>query len=91
MFSDKSCGRPRRGGTPRQRTTGRTANGPEVDLVIEQVGGAILAVECKWKECPDIADAAGLRALEAAEKGRIKDKFILCRTKAAYKLSDGTW
>ncbi len=38
-----------------------------------------------------IADAAGLRALEAAEKGSIKEKFIVCRTKAAYKLADGTW
>jgi hypothetical protein len=50
-----------------------------------------LAVECKWKEHPDIADAAGLRALEAVEKGRIKEKFIVCRTKAVYKLADGTW
>lgn len=69
----------------------RTANGAEVDLVIEQAGGMVLAVECKWKEHPDIADAAGLRALEAVEKGHIKEKFIVCRTGAAYKLADGTW
>ncbi|PIV00069.1 MAG: hypothetical protein CO013_00150 [Syntrophobacterales bacterium CG_4_8_14_3_um_filter_58_8] len=69
----------------------RTANGAEVDLVIEQAGGMALAVECKWKERPDITDAAGLRALEAVEKGRIKEKFIVCRTKAVYKLADGTW
>ncbi len=68
----------------------RTANGAEVDLVIEQAGGMAIAVECKWKEHPDIADAAGLRALEAVEKDRIKGKFILCRTKASYKLTDGT-
>ncbi|MBU1183181.1 MAG: ATP-binding protein [Proteobacteria bacterium] len=69
----------------------RTANGAEVDLVIEQAGGMALAIECKWKEHPNITDAAGLRALEAVEKGRIKEKFILCRTKATYKLADGTW
>jgi len=69
----------------------RTANGAEVDLVIEQAGGMALAVECKWKEHPDSTDAAGLRALEAVEKDRIKEKFIVCRTKAVYKLADGTW
>ena len=69
----------------------RTANGQEVDLVIEQAGGAVMAIECKWKEHPDIADAAGLRALAEAEEGRVKKKYIVCRTKATYKLSDGTW
>jgi len=68
----------------------RTANGPEVDLVIEQAGGTIMAIECKLKEHPDIADAAGLRALAEAEKGRIKEKFVVCRTKVTYKLPDGT-
>jgi len=69
----------------------RTANGPEVDLVIERTGGGIIAVECKWKEHPDIADTAGLRKLAEVEKERIKGKFIVCRTKAAYRLPDGTW
>ncbi|PIU31369.1 MAG: hypothetical protein COT06_08555 [Syntrophobacteraceae bacterium CG07_land_8_20_14_0_80_61_8] len=69
----------------------RTANGPEVDLVIEQAGGAVMAIECKLKEHPDISDAAGLRSLVEAEKGRIKEKFVVCRTKVTYKLSDGTW
>jgi uncharacterized protein len=69
----------------------RTANGPEVDLVIEEGGGRVVAVECKLKERPDIADSAGLRALDEAEKGRIKRKFVVCRTEVTYKLSDGTW
>jgi len=69
----------------------RTANGPEVDLVIEEGGGRVVAVECKLKERPDIADSAGLRALDEAEKGRINKKFVVCRTKVTYKLSDGTW
>ena len=54
-------------------------------------GGRIVAIECKLKERPDIADSAGLRALDEAEKGRIKNKFVVCRTKVSYKLSDGIW
>jgi len=69
----------------------RTAGGHEVDLVLELAGGEILAVECKWKERPDAADAVGLRALEQAEKDRVRGKFIVCRAQAAYRLTDGTW
>ena len=69
----------------------RTASGPEVDLVIERAGGALVAIECKWKEQPELTDAAGLRAIESAEKGRVREKMIVCRTNAAYKLADGTW
>ena len=69
----------------------RTASGQEVDLIIEQEGGTLIAIECKWKEQPGLADAAGLRVLEAIEKGRVKQKMIVCRTSAAYKLPDDTW
>jgi hypothetical protein len=69
----------------------RSANGPEVDLVLELAGGTIIAVECKWKEHPDLSDAAGLRALERAEKGGLKEKYVVCRTKVTYRLTDGTW
>ena len=69
----------------------RTAAGPEVDWVIERAGGMLTAIECKWKEQPADADTAGLRALQAAEAGRIKQKLIVCRTGAKYRLADGTW
>jgi predicted AAA+ superfamily ATPase len=69
----------------------RTANGQEVDMVIEQGGGTVVAIECKLKEHPDSADSAGLRSLAEVEKGRIKEKFVVCRTKVTYKLPDGTW
>lgn len=69
----------------------RTAAGPEVDWVIERAGGMLTAIECKWKEQLTDADAAGLRALQAAEAGRIKQKLIVCRTGAKYRLADGTW
>jgi hypothetical protein len=69
----------------------RTASGPEVDLVIEQAGETVTAIECKWKERPDIADAAGLRTLAEVEKGRVKERYVVCRTNVTYKLADGTW
>ena len=69
----------------------RTASGSEVDLVIERSGGMIYAVECKYKEHPDTSDSAGLRAMAETEKGRVKERFVVCRTKVSYKLSDGAW
>ncbi len=69
----------------------RTASGHEVDLVIERGGGEVIAIECKYKERPELSDAAGLRALEQAEKGRVREKMIVCRTPARYRLADGTW
>lgn len=69
----------------------RTAGGSEVDLVLEREGGTLIAIECKWKEQPGLADAAGLRALETVEKGRVGQKMIVCRTSVAYTLPDGTW
>lgn len=69
----------------------RTANGPEVDLVLEGAGGTLAAIECKWKERPDAADAAGLRALQATEGKRVKARMIVCRAKTPYRLADGTW
>jgi hypothetical protein len=58
---------------------------------MEQAGGKIVAIECKWKEHPGMEDAAGLRALAEAEKGRVGDRYLLCRSAAAYRLADGTW
>lgn len=68
----------------------RTAGGPEVDMVIDRAG-MLTVIECKWKEHPGPADAGGLRALEDAEPGRVKQKMIVCRTKASFRLNDGTW
>lgn len=89
------CGQIVREAAMRGETAGihhwRTAGGHEVDIVLEQAGGEIVAVECKWKEHPDADDAVGLRALEAVEKGRLKGKYIVCRAQSPYKLLDGTW
>ena len=61
-----------------------------MDVVIEHAG-VLTAIECKWKEHPGSTDAGGLKALEAAEPGKVKQKMIVCRTRAAYRLADGTW
>lgn len=68
----------------------RTAGGAEVDVVIEHTG-VLTAIECKWTEHPKPADADGLKALDAAEPGRVKQKMIVCRTKVPFVLPDGTW
>jgi uncharacterized protein len=69
----------------------RTASGHEVDLVIEREGGNIVAIECKYKERPDESDSRGLQMLEQSAKGRVREKIIVCRTPARYRLGDGTW
>lgn len=78
-------------GRPQPIHTWRTTNGHEVDLVIEQAGGKMIAIECKWQEHPGLQDAAGMRALAEAEKGRVEGRYLICRAETAYKLSDGTW
>jgi hypothetical protein len=50
-----------------------------------------MAIECKFKEHPGKADEAGLCALAESEKGGIRKKVIVCRTKATYKLPDDTF
>jgi hypothetical protein len=58
---------------------------------MEQAGGQLIAIECKWKEHPGMEDAAGLRALAEAEKVRLRDRYLVCRAGPAYRLADGTW
>jgi len=69
----------------------RTVNGQEVDLVIEDSPGSIIAIEAKWKEHPTLDDAGGLNALASAYEGKIKMKIILARTEVKYRLRDGSW
>jgi hypothetical protein len=68
----------------------RTANGPEVDLVMEQAAGKVIAIECKFNEHPGKSDATGLRGLAESEMGSVIKKIIVCRTKTMYKLPDDT-
>jgi hypothetical protein len=69
----------------------RTVSGQEVDLVVELAGGAAVGIECKYAEHVTTGEYAGLNAFAAAEKGRVAGTFVACRTKATYRLDDGTW
>jgi hypothetical protein len=40
---------------------------------------------------PGLADATGPRALEKAERGGLREKYVVCRRKVPYRLTDGTW
>ena len=68
----------------------RTPYGQEVDLIIEEGGGKLTAIECKLSEHPGAKDCAGIRALEAFYgKEMILHSFIACRTPVTFKLSPG--
>lgn len=69
----------------------RTVSGHEADLLVEQSPGSIIAIEAKRKEQPGLDDASGLRALDLAEKGVIKERVLVARTAVRYRLDDGTW
>lgn len=65
----------------------RTPYGQEVDLIIEEGGGKLTAIECKLSEHPTTKDCAGLRALEAFYgKNSIVGSYIACRTPMKYRL-----
>lgn len=68
----------------------RTAEGHEVDIVIEGPGGMLIAIECKWAEQPGDRDGRGLAAFARAHARATQERMIVCRTPAAYRLADGT-
>ena len=62
----------------------RTAQGDEVDLLVEH-GGRFIAIECKLTIHPEDRDLRGLRALEAYYgEGAIERAFVACRTPHEY-------
>jgi predicted AAA+ superfamily ATPase len=54
----------------------RTADGVEVDLVVE-ADGALLPIEIKSTAGPWVADTAGLRAFRAAQADRARAGLLL--------------
>ncbi len=65
----------------------RTPYGQEVDLIIEEGGGMLTAIECKLSEHPTVKDCMGLRALESFYgKNSIVNSYIACRTSMKYKI-----
>jgi uncharacterized protein len=69
----------------------RTANGDEVDLLIEEAPEQFLAVECKTAERVGAHDARGFLKLQA-EYGpsAIRRARIVCRAPASYPVEAGT-
>ena len=66
----------------------RTPYGQEVDLIIEEGGGKLTAIECKLSEHPSDKDCSGIRALERFYgKVMILNAFIACRTPVKFKLA----
>jgi predicted AAA+ superfamily ATPase len=58
----------------------RTANGEEVDLLVEH-GARFVAIECKLTTNPGDSDLRGLRALEAYYgPGSVERAVVACRT-----------
>jgi predicted AAA+ superfamily ATPase len=68
----------------------RTPYGHEVDIVIEEGGGRLLAVECKLSENPSHRDSAGIRALrQFYGSTNVPKAFIACRTPRAHAVDEG--
>ena len=69
----------------------RTPDGREVDLVLDEGGGMLSAIECKMKETPEMADTRGLTELRRfyGEKA-VRRTFIACRTRARFVLPEKT-
>ncbi|MBI2119831.1 MAG: ATP-binding protein [Elusimicrobia bacterium] len=66
----------------------RTPYGQEVDLIIEEGGGKLTAIECKLSEHPGAKDCAGLHALESFYgKDVIVKSYIACRTPIQFKVT----
>ncbi len=68
----------------------RTASGRKVDLVVELGDGRVAGIECRWAEDPGTRVPAGLRAFRESAGDRVAATFVVCRTRAAYRLEDGT-
>lgn len=78
-------------GLPWALHTWRTVSGTEVDLVLETAGGRTVAVECKVTEQVEGRDPAGIAHFRRQEGERLAGAFVVCRTRAEYRLDSGTW
>jgi predicted AAA+ superfamily ATPase len=67
----------------------RTAQGEEIDLLIERGPGQFLAVECKVGVEPDGRSLRGFAALEKVYGAKaLRRGVVACRTPAAYPLAE---
>ena len=67
----------------------RTAQGEEVDLIIER-NGRFTAIECKYSEVPDGSSMKGLRSFASAYGiENLQTVYVASRTPRPYPLQDG--
>lgn len=77
-------------GTPPALWFWRTANGDEVDLIVESGPERFLAIECKVSERINASDAKGLRKLvEEYGPKSVTGRLIACRTATSYPVESG--
>ena len=65
----------------------RTADGAEVDFVVEH-GGKLIPVEVKWTERPSPQDARHLRVFLREHPGRAERGWVICRCPRPMQLDD---
>lgn len=65
----------------------RTAQGEEVDLLIERGAGKFLAVECKTASEIESRDLRGIAALEKTHES-VEGGAVVCRTEKPYPLAE---
>jgi len=56
----------------------RSRDGAEIDFIVER-GGALLPIEVKWTESPDLTDARHLLTFMAEHPSKARQAFIVCR------------
>lgn len=66
----------------------RDQGGNEVDLLVEW-RGRLMAIECKYRELPDAADAKGIRRLRAFYEDMTIPGFIACTTEHPFEVQAG--
>ena len=62
--------------------------GREVDLLIE-ADQRLVPVECKWKNHPDVGDAAGIGRLRAPYGSAVAADFVACTVASAFQVTPG--
>ena len=59
-----------------------------MDLLIE-ADQRLVPVECKWKNHPDVGDAAGIGRLRAPYGSAVAADFVACTVASAFQVTPG--
>ncbi|MCX8123192.1 MAG: ATP-binding protein [Spirochaetes bacterium] len=70
----------------------RDVHGKEVDFILEQASGNIIALECKITENPTLKDCRNIFALmDYYGKSRVTKSYIVCNTPTPYLIDENIW